>query len=904
TSRGYTILEQAIILPILISFILAAVDINNAMHAYSVLEESTTAALRCAFTTDGKCIKANISEDSQRNVDVWLIKEDSPRYYIPTYDYSGSARWLSLPTHSYSGFEAPIIDSINYEIRNEKALAYKTEYPASMRLDYWVKVAPMPFITGQATNAAFRYKNNQNINYTHDAQINMGFTLSTSSTNNSQSRSSSSIVINPVHQRYNNMNNLSGTTAINANKSAAMDCFEAKDTYDKNYSISHNAGNNISDFKRCSGANTAFDKLTIDEITSYTNAVLHVTGSAASMSGNNSTGSVQLQLIQEIPLGSNGKAINSVGQHALDAAKYLKDSNQAAYYYQSTSSKRLIIHDLGGRALDGNMGSNANFVPRGADLGTNNLKQASQKTLAYVDYKTVKNTTGGNYKEFKLYQNIKLFYGIPTYLKFTIKKNSGNQPVSWRATRARFYLPLYKQNSKTFSCNKLTNWEAKDKQNCGSTYNQLTKYGISAPNINLDRTKPTISTLDLGCTISNYQDGYNLYREDHQTLKISNLLSNSEPVQNYLDQKISFSSDSACKDLAVNNQKCPKNKGASSINSTGITTNTSALSVCSPGMTNSDLNTLENRLIHTGTFKTENLSWNVINSNFEFSNPFIWKQVDCNKTSPETSEFPAEINGYNNPKLTGHSQRYPTNIEDANTIETNGISPDIFKNLNPEYSCNEAKLSSIQFNDNSDFLDDGSYFKGEAKDLGCDWENQLISEIEDFTTGIQTTEADFYLPAEAHIEVSRGESSIGRDIAPQGYEPDSCTSFNIAEFQNANREYLGSFAEDLIPEECQTPGFHCEQEFSSFEADYYAEPEINFELAENTARVLFNKMIKNAKNCEEKPDCLEIKIDGDESRNIQVHSKYNLPLIFTGNRISLPIEVIRQRKSELEFVID
>ena len=725
-SKGAALLEQALVLPILLGFIFAAVDINNAFHIHSVLEDSTNAALRCAFTTDGRCVEASAGLESDRQVDVWLREDGDPEYYVPTHNYSGEASWLSLPTHTYTGFEAPVIDSVNYNIANRKAYAIKTEYPGSVNLTHWVKVAPMPFITGQATNASFRYKQDKGVTYTHDAQISMGFTLRTNSTSNSPSKNSSKITINPVNQRYNSRNNLSGSNAISTNQSASMDCFESA-TYNKNYSNSHSAGGSISSFKRCGGATTGLDRLAYDEVTTYTNAVLHVTGSAAGMSANNSTGNVQMQLIQEVPLNSSGKATSTAGQTVLDAAKYLRDRGLNAYRYQTKNGKRLIIHDLGGRALDGSMGKNANFVPRGADLGTNSLKQAAKTTKGYVDHKTVK-----TYKEFKLYQNVKLFYGVPTYLKFTINKNTGTQPVVWRAGRARFYLPLYKKDTKVFNCGSFTNWEARDRRSCTPYYGQFTSKGITAPSIGLDKTKPNKSKLDLGCTISNYKNGLNLHRKDHQTIRMAQVLNGSEPVQNYIDDPVELKTEGACGKLSVKNQDCPEKKGFPGITSSGITTNQSAMNVCSPKVATADSTSIEYKLLRSSGFKPIDMTWKVVLDSADFEKPFKWKQPNCNQNKPSASELPSEVSSFDNPKLKGHSISYEDFSEDPNYVDTNGIKPNAFLELHSEYQCSDTNKSKVSFDDSSSFLDETSSFKGEKTHLGCSWKEALEAEMDEY----------------------------------------------------------------------------------------------------------------------------------------------------------------------------
>ena len=68
---------------------------------------------------------------------------------------------------------------------------------------------------------------------------------------------------------------------------------------------------------------------------------------------------------------------------------------------------------------------------------------------------------------------------------------------------------------------------------------------------------------------------------------------------------------------------------------------------------------------------------------------------------------------------------------------------------------------------------------------------------------------------------------------------------------------------------------------------------------------MFKQMVKNARSdCNEdseSPNCLDIKVTGDEETPINVTSQYTMPLFITGNRISVPIKVSRTRQSELNF---
>ena len=112
SSLGFSTLEQAILLPFVMIFIIGITDINSALQAYTAMQDGVSEALRCLTPSDGECtidkskISARYPVSRAHAVQQWLI---------PQYSYNADLYYLSSPTLANASYDlqtstAPIVN--------------------------------------------------------------------------------------------------------------------------------------------------------------------------------------------------------------------------------------------------------------------------------------------------------------------------------------------------------------------------------------------------------------------------------------------------------------------------------------------------------------------------------------------------------------------------------------------------------------------------------------------------------------------------------------------------------------------------------------------------------------------------------------------------------------------------
>lgn len=176
---AYSLLEQAIVLPALLIFIFGAIDINTGLQSYNALQEGASTALRCVYTTDGKCVE--YSANPRVALYEYFKPEVEPEIYGDKYNYSGTEKYIGLPDYEIRTFSATVLNQYSYEIEqfdNTAAVAY---YPAKgivePRLIY---TSDFPRINGtNSANASFRY----NLTPHNQYQSKINFSVNASGSN-------------------------------------------------------------------------------------------------------------------------------------------------------------------------------------------------------------------------------------------------------------------------------------------------------------------------------------------------------------------------------------------------------------------------------------------------------------------------------------------------------------------------------------------------------------------------------------------------------------------------------------------------------------------------------------------------------------------------------------------------
>src|SRR5262245_49801497 len=91
--RGFTLLEFALVLPIFVLFIMAAVDLSRMQQGYAVLDDGLRVALRCVYPANAECISAKPASVETR----YDVFNRDARLRAEEFHYSADAAWLRRP---------------------------------------------------------------------------------------------------------------------------------------------------------------------------------------------------------------------------------------------------------------------------------------------------------------------------------------------------------------------------------------------------------------------------------------------------------------------------------------------------------------------------------------------------------------------------------------------------------------------------------------------------------------------------------------------------------------------------------------------------------------------------------------------------------------------------------------
>lgn len=120
---GYSILEQALILPFVIFFIIGVIDINSTFQAYTGMQDGVAEALRCLTPTDGACTIDNSKLSARYPV---TRAKATLGWSIPQYKFDGalSLAYLEAPKLADSTYYVSLENTpkINIGSTQEEAL--------------------------------------------------------------------------------------------------------------------------------------------------------------------------------------------------------------------------------------------------------------------------------------------------------------------------------------------------------------------------------------------------------------------------------------------------------------------------------------------------------------------------------------------------------------------------------------------------------------------------------------------------------------------------------------------------------------------------------------------------------------------------------------------------------------
>ena len=156
---GYSLFEFALTLPVLLVFILGAIDVTSSLQAYTALQEGVRSAVRCSTTTDGDCLQtAAVTRDPLFN---WRVFDTTTgaEYFGRKYYFGGTQYSLNGPLFSLSNFRARKLDTLIYSGGGNVRTAAKLTFNAQGRRDgVLTAVGPRVSVDRSASNISTVFK--------------------------------------------------------------------------------------------------------------------------------------------------------------------------------------------------------------------------------------------------------------------------------------------------------------------------------------------------------------------------------------------------------------------------------------------------------------------------------------------------------------------------------------------------------------------------------------------------------------------------------------------------------------------------------------------------------------------------------------------------------------------------
>ncbi len=183
-SAGYTLIEQALVLPILLVFIFGAIDVSNTMQAYNALQEGVRTSLRCTYTVDGECIDVPTAAPSPLFNWYEITGTTGDEVYGYRYHYEGTEKYIQRPVYNVSNFRARTLVQHQFDVSYYSRQAHRRKFPAVG------EVAGIPIFQARAPrvrvnspeDSRFRYLEQPGVHYVN----NLSYTIQNNitSTNN------------------------------------------------------------------------------------------------------------------------------------------------------------------------------------------------------------------------------------------------------------------------------------------------------------------------------------------------------------------------------------------------------------------------------------------------------------------------------------------------------------------------------------------------------------------------------------------------------------------------------------------------------------------------------------------------------------------------------------------------
>ncbi|MCB0332167.1 MAG: hypothetical protein KDD55_01640 [Bdellovibrionales bacterium] len=179
SDRGYTLLEQALVLPLLVVLISVAVDVTHVAQSYSALRQGVKTSIRCLYPTDSDCVQVHTSApNALYEVTRYDATDD---LFIKQENYEGVGYHIVKPQYTLSNYHALVLGQGNYTETTWTHSAQERFFEGVGSSSSTIVKSFIPYVEGSHLGSlSFKYKNEQGTAYpaTFNAQVaSLGGTL-------------------------------------------------------------------------------------------------------------------------------------------------------------------------------------------------------------------------------------------------------------------------------------------------------------------------------------------------------------------------------------------------------------------------------------------------------------------------------------------------------------------------------------------------------------------------------------------------------------------------------------------------------------------------------------------------------------------------------------------------------
>lgn len=502
--RAEYLLEFALVVPIFLLIVLAALDVNSLLSANSALNEGVKLAARCLYATDGKCVDSSGSPPAL--FDVSLIKS-TPVIFGDLFDYSGHGSWLQMQSQHFEPTRARVLDQVHISVQEQQGSSARALFPVRSSHDYNLRVLDFPYIEPRGVPVA----------------------------SNSMSESDLAFVYGSVGAARNTIYPPNETVSLASIDLRTIASAGSRDGGSVDFIIASPAGLDLS--LPCY-LSSELDQPVVDDS-------LHVAAKGLPTCGDNwpfsnnptTTGNNELSRSTYATIWVTG----SVSGTEVGASGSLSLSIE-----NRRNGSRLA--DLGGKLIAAS--DTGNLIPRGNPIDRIAPMLRNERTQ----------NGAGPYPEWRNYEAIKLPLNTPLRAVFTLTNNKDGASSAWRGASMYIYAPQYKfAHDRQENCAKPLP-DSQIKRNFGC----LDRFPSNSPTRkSLARASNNASVFDNQIPIGCQADRSGAQAASDSAVKQRNQFLNIFGTSDELiptDFQISLKPDGSCP-VRTTDSQCPSNAG-------------------------------------------------------------------------------------------------------------------------------------------------------------------------------------------------------------------------------------------------------------------------------------------------------------------------------------------------------